>query len=184
MCHKCIFIALLLALIAGCSSSTSQNTTQNQTDASAADQAATQEKTTPRVPPPPASSAISTAAEQKPAQTTSKAKSEPASPKPAPGMTLEKAQAGSGDKGRGYEPGVITTPVAVYFTARERIMFEIQIPALLQDFEFQNNRSPKSNEEFMEKVIKKNNIQLPSLPPNSRYVYDPKEKQLMVEKPQ
>ena len=41
-------------------------------------------------------------------------------------MQIEKAQVGSGDKGRGYGPGIIATPVATYFAARERIMFDIQ----------------------------------------------------------
>jgi hypothetical protein len=35
----------------------------------------------------------------------------------------------------------------------------------------------------MEKVIKKNGIQLPTLPPGHKYIYDPKEEQLMVIRP-
>jgi hypothetical protein len=35
----------------------------------------------------------------------------------------------------------------------------------------------------MEKIIKANRIRLPALPQGQRYVYDPKQEQLMVEKP-
>ena len=99
-------------------------------------------------------------------------------------MTMDKAQVGSGDKGRGYGGGIITTPVSTYFAVRERIMFEITIPDALRGFKFENDfKGPKSNEEFMEKVIKKNGIQLPTLPPGHKYIYDPKEEQLMVIRP-
>ena len=40
---------------------------------------------------------------------------------------------------------------------------------------------PKTQDEFMEKIIKENGIQLPELAPGERYVYDPKEGQLLVE---
>jgi hypothetical protein len=43
---------------------------------------------------------------------------------------------------------------------------------------------PKSHEEFMEKIIKANNIKLAELPPGHRYVYDPATHTLMVEHPQ
>ena len=42
---------------------------------------------------------------------------------------------------------------------------------------------PKSHEEFMQRIIKDNDIVLPELPGGRRYVYDPKTGELMVEQP-
>ena len=99
-------------------------------------------------------------------------------------MTLEKADVGSGDKGRGYGEGIIATPAAAYFAARERIMFTITIPDYIRAYKMENDfKGPKSHEEFMQKIIKKNNIRLPTLPPGDVYVYDPKREELLVEKP-
>ena len=50
-------------------------------------------------------------------------------------------------------------------------------------FKASEDRAPKSHEEFMEKIIKANNIHLPELPDGQRYQYDPKTEQLMVESP-
>jgi len=44
-------------------------------------------------------------------------------------------------------------------------------------------RKPNSHEEFMNKIIKFNKIQLPTLPAGEKYVYDPQEGELMVQKP-
>ncbi len=46
-----------------------------------------------------------------------------------------------------------------------------------------NGRKPNSHEEFMEKIIKEGKINLPELPAGQRYVYDPEQGQLMVERP-
>jgi len=94
-----------------------------------------------------------------------------------------KAEAGVGDKGHGYGQGVIATPVAAYFSAKERIAFDIQIPEAMKLFKATEDRLPKSQEEFMEKIIKANNINLPTLPANHRYLYDPKQGELLVEQP-
>ena len=125
----------------------------------------------PPPPPPPAS-----ASQPAPAPTAA-----PAAPLPA-GETV-KAEPGVGKKGRGYEPGFITTPVATYFRIKERIPFEIEIPKAMQLFKATNDRAPQSHEEFMEKIVKENSIRLPQLPEGERYLYDPKSEQLMVQRP-
>jgi hypothetical protein len=103
---------------------------------------------------------------------------------PPPGMIAEKAGVGSGDKGRGYGEGVVATPVATYFAARERIMFTIQIPELLRAYKFEHDmKGPKSNEEFMKEVIKKHGIELPTLPRDHKYWYDAKDGELKVLRP-
>jgi hypothetical protein len=46
-----------------------------------------------------------------------------------------------------------------------------------------NGRGPKTHEEFMEKIIRANDIKLPELPSGHRYVYDPVQGELLVEQP-
>jgi len=71
----------------------------------------------------------------------------------------------------------------VYFRAQERIVFEIEVPQALNLYKAVNGKGPQTHEEFMEKIIKANNIKLPELLPRERYVYDPEKEQLMVEQP-
>ncbi|MGD0518343.1 MAG: hypothetical protein ABSA26_12480 [Thermoguttaceae bacterium] len=180
MQHKFLTIALLLAFSAGCGSSPSQNTAQTPSEKPAPSQA--EKKKPVALPPAPPPEAFS-AAEQKPAATLQKTPTGPVSPTPPPGMTIEKADVGSGAKGN-YGPGIITTPVSTYFRTQERISFYIQIPEFIREYKFEHDlKGPKTNEEFMEKIIKKNNVHLPDLPPGHKYIYDPKEEQLMVIKP-
>jgi len=75
------------------------------------------------------------------------------------------------------------TPAKAYFSARERIVFEIAVPKALQLYEATNGSPPRSHEEFMTQVIEAQGIKLPELPPGQRYVYDPQTKELMVERP-
>jgi len=110
----------------------------------------------------------------------------PAQASPAggqPGATYQKAEVGVGAKGRGYGPGLITTPVAVYFAARERIVFEIQVPQAMKLYKATSGNAPKSQGEFMQRIIKENQIKLPDLPEGARYLYDPATEQLLVEHP-
>jgi hypothetical protein len=102
---------------------------------------------------------------------------------PAPAPTQKKAEVGVGKKGRGYGKGVIATSIASLFAVRERMVFDVTIPEAMKLFKAMEDRAPKSHEEFMEKIIKANNIHLPELPEGSRYMYDPKTEQLMVEPP-
>ncbi len=109
----------------------------------------------------------------------------PAQPAPPPGPNLEKAQAGVGKQGRDYGGGAImapiTVPVRTYFQARDRITFDIQVADAMRLYKATNGSAPKSHEEFMEKIIKENQIKLPALPPGDRYVYIPEQEQLCVE---
>jgi hypothetical protein len=105
----------------------------------------------------------------------------PPPPPPPPANTVqEKAQPGVTGKGQ-YGGGLITTPIAAYFSTGERIVFNIQIPHTLKTYTALHG-PPKTHEEFMEKVIK--GIALPELPQDHRYVFDPKTQQLMVEHPE
>jgi hypothetical protein len=93
------------------------------------------------------------------------------------------AGVGIGAQGKGYGAGIVTTPVATLFTVKETIAFKIQIPQAMKFFEAQNNRKPNSNDEFMEKIIKDNQITLPELPAGEKYIYDPQAGQLMYTHP-
>ncbi len=101
----------------------------------------------------------------------------------APGTVREKADVGMGEKGRGYGGGIITTPVHVYFTAQELIILQ-HIEHAMQLYKGEHDgKPPKTQDEFMDRIIKENNIRLPTLPQGERYVYDPKTGELMIEKP-
>lgn len=108
----------------------------------------------------------------------------PAEPAAPPVMVQEEATVGVGEKGRDYEPGLVTTPVKAYFTAKEEIAFNIQIPGAMNLYKAQFESFPKSHEEFMEKIVKANRIELPELPAGHHYVYNPETGQLMVEHPE
>lgn len=91
-----------------------------------------------------------------------------------PGVVREKAVVGVGKKGRDYEPGMVTTPVSIYFRGPQMVAFKIQIPYAMKMYRGANEHFPKSHEEFMQKIIKENQINLPELPAGQRYFYDAK----------
>jgi len=101
---------------------------------------------------------------------------------PQPGKAVEKAESGAGKKGH-YGKGFVTTPVSTIFRAQERLAFEVQIPHAVDLFKATENRPLKSHEEFMDRIIKENQIRLPELPEGQRYLFDTKTEQLMIEKP-
>ncbi len=102
---------------------------------------------------------------------------------PPPGYQRERATVGATGKGN-YRPGILTTPLSVYWRAQERIIFENQIPHAMNLYHATHGRYPRSQEEFEREILQANGIRLPTLPPGHRYVYDPNSAQLMVEKPQ
>jgi hypothetical protein len=100
-----------------------------------------------------------------------------------------KAEVGVGKKGRSLdnEEGVgamIVEPARQLFRFKQKAVFDFQIPQALQLFKANEGRLPNSDDEFMTKIVRANNIQLPELPSGQRYVWDPAEGELMVEKPQ
>ena len=100
-------------------------------------------------------------------------------------MVLEKAGKGSGKQGRLLDEheGIYVTPIKALFSTKEFIAYEIQVKHALNLYEAYEGRAPKDHDEFMEKIIKANMIELPVLPEGHKYVYDPMLKTLMVEKP-
>lgn len=57
---------------------------------------------------------------------------------------------------------------------------KIQIVPLVNVFYTENERYPKDYDEFMEKIIKANNIKLPVLPGGKKYQYDEAKHELVV----
>lgn len=100
-----------------------------------------------------------------------------------PEMVREEAKAGVGAKGRFEGEGLIVTPLKTYFLAKEKIAFDIQIASAMQLYKGEHGYAPKSHDDFMDKIVKQNQIVLPELPEGHRYVYDPQQEQLMVEHP-
>jgi len=103
---------------------------------------------------------------------------------PAPGMVREAASASltkQGAKGTNVDP--ILTPVSTYFTVKDQVVFQYQIPKAMEIYSGLQNRKPKDFAEFEREIVQKNGIQLPELPPTHRYFYDPDQGALLVEHP-
>lgn len=95
------------------------------------------------------------------------------------------AKVGVGIKGRSLDEheGALVTPAKALFAAREKIVFEIQIPHALSLYQATEGNFPKSHDEFMERIVNANNIKLPELPAQHVYVYDPESHELLVRRP-
>ena len=102
-----------------------------------------------------------------------------------PNVERVKAEKGVGIKGRSLDQyeGLVVTPAKAFFSTKERIAFEIEVPHALNLYKATEGQGPKSHVEFMEKIIQFNRIKLPQLPPDAKYVYDVETEQLMVERP-
>lgn len=75
---------------------------------------------------------------------------------------------------------IITVPLANYFHAKDRAVFDMQIPKSMQLYQAETGANPKTQEEFMTNIIQKNQIILPELPEGDSYFYDPETATLMV----
>ena len=76
--------------------------------------------------------------------------------------------------------GIVTVPVATFFNIRERVVL-LQIQDGLNKFKGEHGRFPATHAEFMEQIVRANNIKLPVLPPNHEFVFEGGE--LKVQKP-
>jgi hypothetical protein len=73
----------------------------------------------------------------------------------------------------------ITGPLEAYGPMLERIS-KLQIESMVNIFYATEGRYPADYEEFMEKIIKANNVQLPVLPGGKKYQYDVENHKLVV----
>ncbi len=83
-----------------------------------------------------------------------------------------------GQKLKGHN-GLLATPAKQIFIAEQKIMF-MRAEQALTAFEIMNDRYPRSTEEYMQGVIKANQLTLPELPAGDRYEFDSKTHTLMV----
>ncbi|HEY0983171.1 MULTISPECIES: hypothetical protein [unclassified Schlesneria] len=73
----------------------------------------------------------------------------------------------------------LTAPTSAYGPMLEQIS-KSSIESALRLFEAEHGRFPANYDEFMEKIIKANNIKLPVLPGNKQYQYDEVNHKLVV----
>ena len=97
----------------------------------------------------------------------------------------KKADVGATGKGEygvtSEEPmSIVTLPVSTYFKAQEMAVFRMQIPSAMNLFQASEGRYPNSEEEFMAKIIKANQIVLPKLPEGDVYFYDVQARELKI----
>lgn len=111
-----------------------------------------------------------------------------AEPEPLPenetedGYVREVAKTGDGKKGRNYGGGIISEPIRQRFRVEQQLQFG-NVSRAVRMYKAEHGFFPKTQEEFMAKIIKANSIDLPELPEGERYGYDPKTGELMVERP-
>lgn len=97
----------------------------------------------------------------------------------------KKADVGATGKGEygvtSEEPmSIVTVPASTYFKAQEMAVFRMQIPSAMNLFQASEGRYPNSEEEFMTKIIKANQIVLPKLPEGDVYFYDVQARELKI----
>ena len=68
---------------------------------------------------------------------------------------------------------MVVTPVKAYFSAKQFVALEIQVPQALKLYKALHDHTPKNHEVFMKEIIKDNHIKLPELPENHSYLYGP-----------
>jgi hypothetical protein len=111
----------------------------------------------------------------------------PAEPQAAeqPAMQAQKATAGVGKKGQSLRDNqgvakIIAGPVAALANVEQMVTFDIQVKKALDLYRALEGSPPKSHEEFMEKIIRANRIQLPELPAGAVYHFNADKGELWV----
>ena len=78
--------------------------------------------------------------------------------------------------------GIITVPVKTLFTTQDRLVLQ-KIEYAMNLYKAEHGKSPATEAEFTERIIKANNLILPQLPAGQAYVYDPRDGELKIRKP-
>ena len=101
------------------------------------------------------------------------------------GMAREKLEIGSGEKGRGYGEGFIAMPLKALWSVKSKLAAD-QVHHALELYKASQGHPPKTHQEFMDRIINENHIQLEALPAGSSYLYDPSQGEigeLMITRP-
>lgn len=108
-------------------------------------------------------------------------------PVTTPEPAAQKAEVGVGVKGDSLDSvddntpgGIIAAPVKAYFRTKERVVFDIQIPQMLQLYKALHGKGPQSHEAFMNEIAAQK-IALPKLPAGMKYQYRVDVEELWVE---
>ncbi len=106
-----------------------------------------------------------------------------AAPQPQP--EAQRAAAGVGKQGQKLEAHnpvqqLISGPAIQFFRVRDQAVFDIQIPHALQLYKAEHGKVPKSHDEFIQKIIQPNAIELPELRDGLVYQFNPEKEELWV----
>lgn len=109
----------------------------------------------------------------------------PADAPAAAAVVSQQALAGVGKKGQSLNDNtgvasIISGPASVLFKVEQKVVLEIQIPQALQLFKATEGRFPASHQEFMQKIVQANRLQLPELPEGAVYRFEPDKGELWV----
>jgi len=124
--------------------------------------------------------------EPEPVATVETQPTDPTPEKTEPETERVKADIGMTGKGQYGQGGgekpmdIILVPVSQNFLIRERIALQ-QIEYAEKMYKAEHEKLPDTHEEYMRDVLQ--GMPLPKLPAGHKYVYDPKEQQLMIEQP-
>ena len=75
---------------------------------------------------------------------------------------------------------IVAAPLSAVAGVKQMVAYDIQVKQALDVFQAQEGRLPRSHEEFMEKCIRANNIQLPELPEGAVYRFNVEKGELWV----
>ncbi|WP_145074393.1 hypothetical protein [Aureliella helgolandensis] len=108
-----------------------------------------------------------------------------AMPNGPPVIQAQQALAGVGKRGQSLknESGIakiITGPASALFNVEQKAVLEFQIPPAINMFKATEGRFPNSHEEFMQKIVKANSLQLPELPEGAVYKFNSEKGELWV----
>jgi hypothetical protein len=92
-------------------------------------------------------------------------------------LPAQQAVAGVGKEGQRFkdDTGVaqmMTGPLSALANVKQKVVLEIQVKQAIDVFKALEGRLPKSHEEFLEKCITANRIQLPELPEGHVYRFN------------
>ena len=77
--------------------------------------------------------------------------------------------------------GILATPTSTYLRIQDRAIF-LSVEQAMNFYKGEHGELPKSHEVFMHDIIQANNIKLPELPDDSKYIYLPDQGELMIER--
>jgi hypothetical protein len=108
-----------------------------------------------------------------------------AAPEPDNAIVASKAKAGVAKQGQLLQKHtdtqkIISGPANALLQFKQTAVFDLQVAPALKLFQASEGRFPKSHEEFMEKIIKANSLQLPELPEGAVYRFNTEVGELWV----